>query len=172
MRFNNFALTTFLFSSLGLSMPAGHVGRNAAPNVGEINVCEIFANYVNQFFYERDYEGALKKYLSPNLIQHNPTIANGALAEINAVQATTKGYAPNLQIWLVDKNGIGPATNYSADDTAGCGMTYVRWSGEPGTSLPLTGVADVYRINTQGLFVEHWDVIEALPNNIINSNPF
>jgi len=51
-------------------------------------------------------------------------------------------------------------------------MTFTRWTGKPGTGLPVTGVADVYRIDSRGLLAEHWDAIEALPENTTNPDPF
>lgn len=128
------------------------------------------------FYDEGNYTLAMTKYLAPNMIQHNPTIANGRDAQIAAVRVITQGYVPSVQVVMVDKHGMGPAasngSSAASPDTAGFAMTYTRWTSEPGKDLPLSGVADVYRIGCDGLFVEHWDAIEALPQNATNPNPF
>jgi predicted SnoaL-like aldol condensation-catalyzing enzyme len=171
---------TFTLSALvssALSVPTPHHGRDAAHCPGEVNIRDIFSDYVHIFYTQRNYSLAMNKYIAPDLIQHNPTLANGRDAEIAAVLATTSSYVPHLQVAMVDKYGIGPAASNSkgikiAPDTAGFAMIFTRWTGKPGTDLPVTGVADVYRIDSCGLLAEHWDVIEALPENATNPDPF
>ena len=170
-------LTPFLLASLALSTPTSHSIRDVAHSPREINIREIFADYVHIFYSQQNYSLAMNKYLAPDLIQHNPTLTNGRDAEIAAVLSITAGYVPHVQVVMVDKHGIGPAASNSngttiAPDTAGFAMTFTRWTGKPGTGLPVTGVTDVYRIDSRGLLAEHWDAIEALPKNATNSDPF
>jgi predicted SnoaL-like aldol condensation-catalyzing enzyme len=177
MRIATLIFTPLLLASSALSTPTSQHDHNGIHDPRELNIREIFSDFVHIFYDQRNYSLALNKYLAPDLIQHNPTLANGRDAEIAAVLSITKGYIPSVQIFMVDKNGIGPAARSSngsgaSPDTAGFGMTYTRWTGEPGTGLPLTAVVDVYRIDHRGLLVEHWDAIEPLPANTTNPDPF
>jgi predicted SnoaL-like aldol condensation-catalyzing enzyme len=158
-------------------MPTLHPRRDVARHPGEINIREIFSDYVHIFYSQRNYSLAMNKYLAPDLIQHSPTLANGRDAQIAAVLNITSGYVPHVQAVVVDEHGIGPAVGNingttMAPDTAGFAMTFTRRTGEPGTGLPVTGVADVYRIDSRGLLVEHWDAIEVLPEDATNPDPF
>ena len=119
----------------------------------------IFDAFVEEFYFQRDFQGAVDTYVSPNLIQHNPQIANGSQAQVNAVTAILANYdGPEFQLALVDEE-------------RGYGVVYSRFQGKQGTGLPVTGVADVYRFEGSCM-VEHWDVIEALPPNSTNPVPF
>jgi len=119
----------------------------------------IFDAFVEQFYFQRDFQGAVDTYVSPNLIQHNPQLANGSQAQVDAVTAILANYnGPDFQLALVDEE-------------RGYGVVYSRFQGKQGTGLPFTGVADVYRFEGSCM-VEHWDVIEALPPNSTNPVPF
>src|SRR5882757_10813912 len=117
-------LTPFLLASLALSTPTPHSIRDVAHSPGEINIREIFADFVHIFYSQRNYSLALNKYAAPDLIQHNPTLANGRDAQVAAVLSITAVYDPSVQVVMVDRYGIGPAADNSngtmiAPDTAG-----------------------------------------------------
>lgn len=119
----------------------------------------IFNAFVEQFYLQRDFQGAMDKYVSPNLIQHNPQIANGSQAQVDAVTTILANYdGPEFQLAIVDEE-----RRY--------GVVYSRFRGKAGTGLPVAGVADVYRFEGSCM-VEHWDVIESLPPNSTNPVPF
>jgi len=175
MRITTLILAPLLLASSALSTPTPQPGHHATHEARDIDIREIFSDFVDIFYYQGNYSLALNKYLAPDMIQHNPGLANGRDVEVATVLSVTKGYIPSVQVFMVDKHGIGPAaSNGSAvsPDTAGFGMTFTRWRGAPGTGLPLTAVVDVYRIDYRGLLVEHWDAIEALPANSTNPDPF
>ncbi|KAL7928410.1 hypothetical protein V8C35DRAFT_285257 [Trichoderma chlorosporum] len=119
----------------------------------------IFNNFVEQFYFKRDFQGALDKYVSKELIQHNPQIANGTQAMLEAVTAILANYdGPEFELAIVDEE-------------RGYGVVFNRFIGKEGTGLPVSGVVDVYRFEGSCM-VEHWDVIEGLPANSTNPVPF
>lgn len=119
----------------------------------------IFNEFVDQFYFKRDFAGAVAEYVAPNLIQHNPNIANGSQAELAAVTQTLANYdGPNFELAIVDEE-------------RGYGVVFNRFIGKPGTGLPFAGVTDIYRFEGSCM-VEHWDVIESLPPNSTNPVPF
>ena len=120
---------------------------------------DIFNQYVDEWVYQRNFSAAAAKYLSPNLIQHNPQIANGSEAMVAAVGPILANYdGPNFSLVVVDEE-------------KGLAVTLNRYVGKPGTGLPIAGVADFYRFDGTCI-VEHWDVIESLPPNSTNPDPF
>ncbi|UKZ54324.1 hypothetical protein TrVGV298_008132 [Trichoderma virens] len=52
----------------------------------------IFNTFVDQFYFKRDFQGAMKKFVSSNLIQHNPQIANGSQAQVEVVTSILANY--------------------------------------------------------------------------------
>jgi predicted SnoaL-like aldol condensation-catalyzing enzyme len=120
---------------------------------------EIFNGYVEEWVTQRNWSAAAAKYLSPNMIQHNPQIANGSAAMVAAVRPILSNYdGPDFSLVIVDEEKK-------------LAVTYNRYIGKKGTGLPLTAVADVYRFEGTCI-VEHWDDLEALPVNSTNPNPF
>ena len=119
----------------------------------------IFYDYVEEFYFQRDFAGATNKYVALNLIQHNPQIANGSAAQIAAVTSILANYdGPNFELALVDEE-------------RGYGIVFNQFIGKPGTGLPLSAVVDIWRFEGTCI-VEHWDAIEALPPNSTNPVPF
>ncbi|KAL7906637.1 hypothetical protein GGI35DRAFT_458552 [Trichoderma velutinum] len=119
----------------------------------------IFNDYVDRFYFERDFQSATDKYVSPNLIQHNPQIANGSQAQVDAVISILANYdGPEFELAIIDEE-------------RGFGVVFNRFRGKVGTGLPITGVVDIFRFEGSCM-VEHWDVIEGLPPNSTNPVPF
>lgn len=120
---------------------------------------DIFNQFVEEWVYQRNFSAAAAKFLSPNLIQHNPQIANGSAAEVAAVIPILANYdGPTFTLVVVDEE-------------KGLAVTLNRYTGRPGTGLPVAAVADYYRFDGTCM-VEHWDVIESLPPNSTNPDPF
>src|ERR1700754_534070 len=102
-----FTLSLLVASALSVSTP--HYERQAARCTGQVNIREIFSDYVRIFYGQQNYSLAMNKYLPPDLIQHNPQLTNGRDAQIAAVLSILPNYVPSVQVVMVDKNGIGPA---------------------------------------------------------------
>jgi predicted SnoaL-like aldol condensation-catalyzing enzyme len=122
----------------------------------------LFNQFVKEFYVQQNIQqnvaDALSTYVAKNLIQHNPNLPNGSAAELEIVVPIFANYTPQVQHVMV---------------TGGYGMIFNRFTPRAGTvGLPaFTAVMDLYRFEGSCL-VEHWDVIEALPPNSTNPDPF
>lgn len=114
---------------------------------------EIMHEFARLFYTERDVEAAFARYVAPGYLQHNPNILDGrdaAVAGLRELFATPGAGFEILRI-LVD------------GDLA---LVHVR-AEFPGS--PPLAVADIYRLQ-DGMLVEHWDVLQARPDDAANPN--
>lgn len=98
---------------------------------------------------------AVKEYVGDKYIQHNPQVGDGADAFIAFVQAF-RGQFPKMHLEV--KRTI------TQDDTVVTHSHLVLKPGEPGVAI-----ADFFRFKGDKL-VEHWDVIQNIPDDAANSN--
>ena len=106
----------------------------------------MVTQFARQFYDERDVVGAFTRFVAPDYIQHNPTIADGRDAAIAALVPTWA--KPELQLTvrsiLID------------DDTA-----VLLIDGQFGAVVRFA-VVDIYRVDDD-MIVEHWDVKQEFP---------
>ena len=110
---------------------------------GNRRVVEDFARL---FYAERNVPAAFAAHVAEDYIQHNPTIADGRQAAVDALadKFATDGARFDVQRILVD------------GDLA---LVHIKAS-FPGR--PVAAVADIYRLDS-GKVVEHWDVLQPMP---------
>ncbi len=119
----------------------------------EINK-QTVSDFYNQVTNDKNFESAAK-YLGPWYTQHNPTAADGAEG--------LKGYIQ----WLRDKF---PAAHseikkvFAENDYV---ILHVHFVLEPGTRG--LAIVDIFRLDN-GKIVEHWDVIQDIPEKSANPN--
>ncbi len=100
-------------------------------------------------------EEATKKFLGPYYRQHNPGAADGASAFINFVHGFRRAY-PELRFEF---------KRFIADgDLVAVHSHLVRQPGDRGIA-----VMDIFRIES-GKIVEHWDVLQDIPEHAENNN--
>jgi predicted SnoaL-like aldol condensation-catalyzing enzyme len=113
----------------------------------------IVRDFAEIFFHQRDVRKAFEKHVVENYVQHNPTIADGREAAIVALH--DKFSHPNARFEikkiLVD------------EDLA---VVHVRAFPMGGKEL---AVADFFRLEN-GKIVEHWDVVQPVPETSLNNN--
>ncbi|MFD4508628.1 nuclear transport factor 2 family protein [Streptomyces sp. NPDC058457] len=142
-----------------VSRPAGHPGTGAA--AGSVSARETAADkalvtYVYKQLFTYYDTSVIDKYVSPDYVQHNPTVANG----------------PEALRQLVE--------NLKATATPGSGSvtTHVIAQGDlvllqthAGTSDTFSGVGlvDVFRVENHKI-VEHWDTIQPVPATTANGH--
>ena len=102
-----------------------------------------------------DPERAVREHLGPVYIQHNPQAADGPEAFIGFVHSLRAEY-PDLTLDI--KRAIAEG------DTVATHSHLKLKPGEPGLAL-----ADFFRLE-DGKVVEHWDVIQPVPENAANAN--
>ena len=114
----------------------------------------IVTEFARLFYTERDVPAAFARFVAEDYIQHNPTIADGRAAAVEALaeKFSTPGAKFDVQRILVDGDHA---------------LIHIRASFP---SNPVAAVADIYRLEG-GLVVEHWDVLQRMPDEVANAHP-
>jgi len=104
---------------------------------------------------QRKPEEAVAKYLGPNYRQHNPGAADGAEPFIAAV----KGFAQTFPEFRMEPKRI-----IAEGDIVVLHSHLIREPGDRGRA-----VVDIFRLEN-GKIVEHWDVVQEVPETSANNN--
>jgi len=126
----------------------------AAPDPSDRNRA-VIEDFATLFYERRDVRAAFEKHVAPDYIQHNPGIADGREAAIEALgpMFSRKGARFEVKRILVD------------GDLA---AIHLFGQGDPATRG--AAVADFYRLEN-GKIVEHWDVLQPMPETSANAHP-
>jgi predicted SnoaL-like aldol condensation-catalyzing enzyme len=116
---------------------------------------KIIEAFADVFYKQKDVERAFKEYVSENYIQHNPNILDGREAAVEMLKPKFSNPEAVFDIKriLVDGNLAVIHLHARMNKTALGGA-----------------VADYYRLEN-GKIVEHWDVLQAVPEKPINPHP-
>ncbi|KUO20371.1 SnoaL-like polyketide cyclase [Streptomyces dysideae] len=110
--------------------------------------------YVDQLLVKKDL-AAVDKYVGPEYHQHNPTIADG----VEGVKAGLGAYFEAFP-----KLTVTPKRIVAEGDLVAVHSHYVNAPGERGTAI-----VDLFRVRG-GKIVEHWDVLQDVPETSANDN--
>jgi predicted SnoaL-like aldol condensation-catalyzing enzyme len=116
---------------------------------------EVVTAFARQFYDERDVVGAFTRFVAPDYIQHNPTIADGRDAAMAALAPTWA--RPELQLAVRSILIDGDTAVLLIDGQFGAAVRF--------------GVVDIYRL-AGDMIVEHWDVKQEFPAQIVGEHPF
>jgi predicted SnoaL-like aldol condensation-catalyzing enzyme len=133
----------------------GHDGKCPHGRQLERNKATVVAYYTTAFNDQKP-EEAVAKYGGPEYIQHNPQAADGFQAFIDFVNGFTAQY-PQLHVDI--KRVI-----------AECDLVVTHSHLTLSPTDRGSAVADIFRLNRDGKVVEHWDVIQAVPETSANDN--
>ncbi|PZP51604.1 MAG: hypothetical protein DI598_02825 [Pseudopedobacter saltans] len=115
---------------------------------------KLVLDFYQKVFGDKDLS-VVDQYLLPTYIQHNPHVADGALAFKNAAKE-----------WFVN----APKTKIDVQHIAAEGnLVFIHLKNK----LPygkLQSVIDIFRIEN-GKIAEHWDVHELVPEKSANNHP-
>jgi predicted SnoaL-like aldol condensation-catalyzing enzyme len=127
---------------------------------GEKNIQSVLALY-EQMINQHDPRGAVKVYLRPDYIQHNPLITTGAEG-LGDFFSGVKDAFPRVHVevknviaqgdWVWAHVNFFNTTNNDADDRG-------------------VAAVDVYRFDPEGLIAEHWDVLQPIGDPAEAANP-
>jgi predicted SnoaL-like aldol condensation-catalyzing enzyme len=132
--------------AVALSMPAFAADIEANKKI----VVDFYEKALNQ----KDYEAAAQ-YFGPRYIQHNPNVPNGPDG-LKVLVTLLKEKFPNARSEI--KRVIAEG------DLVVLHVHAVREPGQRGTAI-----VDIFRVEN-GKIVEHWDVIQAVPEKAANEN--
>ena len=117
---------------------------------------QIVTRFIDLFYTQGRVREAFMTYVAPGYIQHNPIARDGRDAAIAALEpffASQPGAIREVQRIIVDGN-------FAA--------VHVRLRQNPQDRG--FAVVDILRLEN-GMIVEHWDVIQAVPEHSANAHP-
>lgn len=117
------------------------------------NIDNVVAFY-DLAFNQHKLDEAVKKYVGDVYLQHNPTVADGGQAFIDAFKPFLKDNPQSrAQIKRVIADGDLVALHVFSQANP-------NDKGE--------AVVDIFRLDKNGKIVEHWDVIQAIPEKTVS----
>jgi predicted SnoaL-like aldol condensation-catalyzing enzyme len=115
---------------------------------------EVVAAFVRTLYVDRDVERAFTTFVHTDYIQHNPGIPDGREAAMTALAPmfADPDFHADLRRVIVDGDyAVIQLRGYRTGQRGGA-------------------VVDMYRVQ-DGLVVEHWDVIQQIPETAANDHP-
>lgn len=114
---------------------------------------KIVVEFYQQLFGDKNPE-AINKYIGDKYIQHNPGLPDGKEALLNAVK-----------VWFKD----APKEKVDFQHVAADGdLVFLHVKSKSGPKL--RAIVDIFRIEN-GKIVEHWDVIQEVPEKSVSDHP-
>jgi predicted SnoaL-like aldol condensation-catalyzing enzyme len=114
----------------------------------------LITDFARLFYLERDVRRAFETFVAPGYFQHNPGIPDGRDAAIAALvpMFSDPDFHADLKLILADGDyGVIHLHGYRGGQRGGA-------------------VMDLYRV-ADGQIVEHWDVIQPIPETAQNDHP-
>jgi predicted SnoaL-like aldol condensation-catalyzing enzyme len=112
--------------------------------------------YYERAFNDHEPEDAVERYVGSEYIQHNPMAPDGTDAFIAFVRGYVEQY-PQLRIEIKRAIAEGDLV-----------MTHGLLKTSPDDRG--TAAADIFRVDENGKIVEHWDVLQPVPETSANDN--
>lgn len=131
----------------------GYSVRGSNPDQEELNK-EIAMDFYDKAINQKDFEAA-SKHLGPRYIQHNPLAADGAAGLKNFLEYA-RANIPNFHTEVKRVFADGDFV-----------ILHVHAKSDPAARG--SAVVDIFRLEN-GKVVEHWDVIQEIPEQAANTN--
>jgi len=112
----------------------------------------VITDFARLFYTEKDVRAAFEKYVAPDYIQHNPNIVDGRDAAVAALTPLFSRPDARFDIKRILVDG-----DYAV----------IHLHGRSSSADRGGAVADLYRLE-DGKIVEHWDVIQPVPEKPVN----
>ena len=139
-------------AALALPLLVGAAPKHTA---SKHNNRAIITEFARLFYVEREVKRAFETFVVPDYIQHNPGIADGREA---AVEALAPMFADRVKSFTIKRILI------DGD------MAVIHVPVRPTPDSRGASVFDMYRLEN-GKIVEHWDAIQLVPGKSANPHP-
>ncbi|PJG85532.1 hypothetical protein CVP05_05785 [Conservatibacter flavescens] len=146
---------------LGLSLATSvQATTSAEPTQTQVSQAQLERNKANVLaFYEMTFnqhkvQEATDLYIGKEYLQHNPTVADGGQAFVDAFAPFLKEHPQSraeIKRVMADGDLVMVHVHSKLDDND---------RGE--------AVVDIFRLDNDGKIVEHWDVIQAVPEKTVS----
>lgn len=127
----------------------------AEETIAPLTNVQIVTKFWNEFFNEHNIEAA-DKYLAAPYIQHNPYVADGVEAFkeffISAFHSNLKDFSAEIK-----------------HSSSSGNLVFLHNHQKNGVSDVGNAALDIFRVKN-GKLVEHWDVIQPIPERSVNNN--
>ncbi|HUI59135.1 MAG TPA: nuclear transport factor 2 family protein [Steroidobacteraceae bacterium] len=117
---------------------------------------EVVESFMRLAFEERKPEDAVRKYLSPDFVDHDPQVTgtrDSVLERLQKLEWNTAQPRSEVQHILVEGDYVA---------------VHHALTRKPGDA-PIAAV-DLFRVKS-GLIIEHWDVLQPMPEHSSNPHP-
>lgn len=144
-----------LAAIIGIMLIAGPIDARPAQSADALQVAqnrEAVARFVDLLYPQKDVTQAFENYVVSDYIQQNPTIAGGRNAAIGFLLpkfANPTGSFEVKRIIVDDDHAVVHIQGRAVPEARGI------------------AIAGIFRCN-QGKIVEHWDVLQPIPETSIN----
>ena len=112
------------------------------------NVLALYKLMIN----DKKSEEATAKYLTPDYVQHNPLIADGSVALGKYFGQVTREH---------ERARVVVHKIIAVDDYVFAHVNFLNLLTDDPADTGLAGV-DIYRMNADGLAIEHWDTLQPV----------
>ena len=136
-------------------MTAGAVLALLLTGAAPPNNRAIVTDFARLFYTERNVRGAFQAHVSEHYIQHNPGLPDGREPAIVALTPKFAKAGASFEIKRILVDGD---------------MAVIHVHARPEPASRGAAVVDMYRLN-RGKIVEHWDVIQPVPEQSQNDHP-
>jgi predicted SnoaL-like aldol condensation-catalyzing enzyme len=144
----------FVLATMGLAVAAGAAPVIPARAVGP-DPKSIVVEFYRMAFEQHRVKEAFDRHVGPQYIQHNPMVPDGAEATIGFL---SERFRKNPQATNAIKRVIADG------DLVALHVLSTSGPGDRGRAI-----VDIFRV-ADGKIVEHWDVIQPVPETAANPN--
>lgn len=141
--------------ALAVVLMAAAMPAAAATTAAEAEANRALIQRFTELLYGRkQVRKAYETYVAPDLIQHNPTMADGREAAVAALTGLMSNPASSSEVKRIVVEGD---------------LAVVQFHGRLDATGPGAAVVEIFRLSG-GKIVEHWDVFQMVPAQSANTN--